>query len=154
MNSGGHALLDSSFYSDTCFARMMHRTGEISTREFETYRVIYQAMTASVLLPSVCVRMQVDPMVAAERIRSRASKRDGRKSELVIDHGYLQALDQEIDVTVSVLRSQGVRVINLPWDANQTTEQARAADVAWLAKEICETRPPDLFLQHHRRVIG
>jgi len=149
----GHAVCDRSYYGDTCFARMMNRTGEITDREFETYRVIYQAMTASVLLPSACIRLRVDPEVAAERIRGRAAKREGRKSELVIDLGYLQALDEEIDTTVDVLRDQGVRIIEVPWSADRSDPSSRAKVIEDLAAQIQGVSPPNLFL-HHRRVVG
>lgn len=153
MNGSGNALLDRSFYGDTCFARMMNRTGEISEREFETYRVLYQSMTASVLLPSACVRLKVDPAVAADRIRRRAEVRDGRKSEMTIDLGYLEALDHEIETTVGVLKQQGVRVFEVPWTTDRQTPELRAADIQELAAAIKDTAPPDLFRLHHRRVV-
>lgn len=154
MMGNGDACLDRSFYGDTCFARMMARSGEITEREFETYRVIYQAMTASVLLPTACVRLRVDPEVAAERIRRRASEREGRRSELVIDLGYLRALDREIDVTVDVLRQQGVAVHDVAWDADMATPEARNRAVQALAEALHAKEPVDLFLQHHRRIAG
>ena len=55
MNGYGQAVLDRSFYGDTCFARMLNRSGDLSDREFDTYKSIYHAMTASVLLPNVSV---------------------------------------------------------------------------------------------------
>lgn len=154
MSGRGHAVCDRSFYGDTCFARMMNRTGEISTREFETYRVLYQAMTASVLLPSVCIRLRVSPDIAANRIRSRASAREGRKSELVIDPQYLRALDAEIDTTVEVLRGQGVRVMDLHWDQDLATPESRSSTIQLLAEQILKSTPMDMFAHHHRRVVG
>lgn len=154
MMGRGHAVLDRSFYGDTCFARLMNRTGEISDREFDTYRTIYQSMTASVLLPSICFRLKVDPEVAAERIRRRASDRAGRRSELVIDLGYLRSLDAEIDATVGVLRGQGVRVVEIPWDMDLQTPEGRAMVVRDLAQTVENARPTDLFLQHHTRIIA
>lgn len=154
LSQHGHACLDRSFYGDTCFARMMTRTGEISEREFETYRMIYQSMTASVLLPSVCVRLRVDPKIAATRIQERASQREGRKSELTIDLGYLQALDEEIDRTVAVLAQQGVRVLDVPWSTHRTTPEERAEAIQGIASTILNTTPPDLFLQYHKRVLA
>jgi len=153
MSNRGHACLDRSFYGDTCFARMMNRTGEISDREFETYRIIYQAMTASVLLPSACVRLRVDPAVAAARIQHRASEREGRKSELTIDLSYLEALDREIDTTVEVLRQQGVQIFDIPWSENRGSASERAGAVQDMVKQITAVSSPDLFLQTHRRVL-
>lgn len=152
MTGKGNAVLDRSFYGDTCFARMMNKTGEITPREFETYRILYQSMSASVLLPNTCVRLRVDAAVAAERIRKRAEKRDGRKSELVIDLSYLEALDQEIDVTIGILQQQGVRVFEVPWTENRQTSEDRAQDIQQLAAKILDVAPPDLFKLHHQRV--
>lgn len=148
----GHAVCDRSFYGDTCFARMMHRTGQISDREFETYRMLYQSMTAGVLLPSVCVRLHLDPTVAASRIQKRAERRSGRKSELVIDVGYLRALDAEIDATVKVLREQGVHVIDVDWNSDRDRVADRVSVVSDLVQRIGATSEPDLFDLHHRRV--
>jgi deoxyadenosine/deoxycytidine kinase len=153
MSNRGHACLDRSFYGDTCFARMMNRTGEISDREFETYRVIYQTMTASVLLPSACVRLRVDPKIAAERIQMRASEREGRRSELTIDLGYLEALEREIDITTEVLRQQGVQILEIPWSENRGSPEERSEAVREIADRIHRVEEPDLFLQHHRRVL-
>lgn len=153
MGGKGHAICDRSYYGDTCFARMMHKTGQISEREFDTYRSMYQAMTASVLLPSVCVRLRVDPAVAAERISKRAELREGRRSELTIDLGYLRALDEEIETTVDILRGQGVRVLDLNWGLNLGTPEERADAIHILASQIVAVPEPDLFQLHHRRII-
>ena len=153
MGGMGHAICDRSYYGDTCFARMMHKTGQISDREFDTYRNMYQAMTASVLLPSVCVRLHVDPSVAATRIAKRAAQREGRRSELIIDLDYLRALDEEIETTVGILQGQGVRVIDLDWGADLGAPEDRAEMIHQLASQIVAVPEPDLFQLHHRRVI-
>lgn len=152
MNGQGYAVTDRSYFGDTCFARLMNKTGDISDREFDTYKNIYQIMTASILLPSVCVRLCLNPETAAERIRSRASIREGRRSELVIDLGYLTALDAEIDTTVKILEQQGVRVINIDWNANRDTPESRAPAIQKIADTIHSMSPPDLF-QLHKRLL-
>jgi deoxyadenosine/deoxycytidine kinase len=149
----GHSVLDRSYYGDVCFARMMNRTGEITDREFNTYRTLYKAMTASVLLPSVCIRLRVDPQVAAERIRRRAEAREGRKFESVIDLTYLQNLDEEIEQTVGVLRSQGVHIYDVPWNTDRQAPEERLEFVGQIAGSIQQRVPQDLFVQHHRRVV-
>ena len=153
MNTGGHAVMDRSFYGDTCFARMMNRSGHISDREFETYSLTYHAMTASVLLPQVCVRLLVSPEIAAERIGKRLSEREGRKSEGSIDLGYLKKLDMEITHMTNVLSSQGVKVLELPWDVDRDSSEDRERAVTSLASRIKEFSPPDVFLDLHRRTI-
>lgn len=153
MSGGGPAILDRSFYGDTCFARMLNKMGHIDDNEFQTYKQIYQAMTASVLLPNVCVRVLVSPSVSNDRIAARYSKREGRECESAIDLQYLRNLDVEISHTVDVLRKQGVNVIDMPWDVDRDSEEDRHIAVMSLAERIKEYRPVDVFLDMHRRTV-
>jgi deoxyadenosine/deoxycytidine kinase len=153
MNNYGHAVLDRSFQGDTCFARMLHRSGVMSQREFDTYKSIYHAMTASVLLPNVCVRLVVAPRVAQGRIKRRMEEQTGRECEDVIDLQYLTDLDTEISHMTDVLRGMGVSVIELPWDDHREKSADRAAVIERLAAQIVENGPVDLFLDTHRRSI-
>ena len=151
MNTGGVAVLDSSYFQDTCFARMLVKAGDMSPDEFTTYRTLYQAMTASVLLPNVCIRVLVDPVAAQQRLATRLEQRTGRAPEKVIDLGYLQALDHEIGHMVGTLRGLGVTTIDLPWDTERESPAQRAQTVRALAQRILALEPVDLFLDLHRR---
>ena len=151
MSGRGFAICDRSFYGDTCFARMMNKSGEIGDREFRTYRILYQAMTASVLLPAVCVRLEVSPDTAAERIRRRAEERTGRKCELSISLEYLRRLDEEINRTVDVLSDQGVQIITAPWDTDMGSPEQRLSDILSVADTIRCVTACDLLDAHHKR---
>ena len=153
MQGHGHAVLDRSFYGDTAFARLQLKTGVMSEREFKTYSMIYHAMTASILLPSVCVRILVSPEIANHRVGRRMEKETGRKCETAIDLDYLRGLDREIDHMVGVLRHQGVVILDLPWDVDRDSPEARKSTVDSLASRIKALEPPDLFLDLHRRAI-
>jgi deoxyadenosine/deoxycytidine kinase len=151
-DSGGPAILDRSFYGDTCFAKMLTHSGHMEQREFETYALLYQAMTAHVLLPTVCIRIMVDPKTAQQRIAKRYELREGRKAESVIDLAYLQALDREIAAMVNILRRQGVLVLDVPWDTERDTQDQRRQAVQSLAHHINSHAPSDIFLELHGRV--
>lgn len=153
MNGEGHAILDRSYFGDTCFARLLFRGGLMSEREFNTYRAIYHSMTATVLLPNVCVRLLVAPDISLERINRRMSEREGRKCESTIDLKYLMDLDREISFMVSVLRQEGVTIIDMPWDVDRESEEQRRIAVEGLACRIGEEEPPDTFLDLHRRTL-
>jgi len=153
MSGVGHAVLDRSYFGDTCFARLQLRNGCMTQREFNTYRNIYHAMTASVLLPNVCVRLLVSPEVARRRIRARMEEREGRRCESVIELQYLIDLDREISHMVGVLRQEGVTVIDMPWDVDRESPETRAIAVESLACRIAEEVPPDPFLDLHRRTL-
>lgn len=149
----GHTISDRSFYGDVCFARLMHESGDISDREFNTYRSLYQTMTASVLLPTVCVHLQVDPEVSAERIQRRMELRAGRKCEAAISLSYLEALDKEIRQMTQTLQNQGVHVIGVPWNEDLDTTEKRHLLVAEIAEQIQSIEHTDLFFKHHQRVL-
>lgn len=153
MANQGHAVLDRSYFGDTAFARLQLAMGDMSPREFETYRQSYHSMTASVLLPHVCVRLLVGPEQAQERIRRRMEEQTGRVCESVIDRGYLEALDKEINHMVAVLRQQGVTVYEMPWDIDRLTEEDRVLAVKGLASRIESLEPLDIFLDLHRRTM-
>ncbi|MBM4354649.1 MAG: deoxynucleoside kinase [Deltaproteobacteria bacterium] len=153
MSGAGHAVLDRSYFGDTCFARLQLRNGSMTLREFNTYRDLYHTMTAHVLLPNVCVRLLVSPEVSRRRIESRMEQREGRKCEAGIDLQYLIDLDREISHMVAVLRSQGVTVIDMPWDVDRESAEQRRLAVDSLACRIAEQDAPDSFLDLHRRTL-
>ena len=68
MQGYGHSILDRSYFGDTAFANLQLSSGLMSPREFDTYRSLYQAMTASVLHPQVCVYLDVTTDTAQRRI--------------------------------------------------------------------------------------
>lgn len=153
MNGQGHAVMDSSYWQDTAFARLQVKMGLMTDREFNTYSSIYHAMTASVLLPNVCVRVLASPEVCNSRVAKRMAIETGRKCETAIDLDYLRGLEQEIDHMVGVLRSQGVTVLDMPWDIDRGTPEDRRGAVEALASRIAALNPPDFFLDLHRRTI-
>lgn len=153
MQGHGCSILDRSYYGDTAFARVQRALGLMSEREFDTYQTIYHAMTASILYPTVCVRILVDPEVCNQRIARRMEREEGRKCEKAIDLHYLKSLDREIGHMVAVLRSQGVVIIDMPWDVDRDSPEQRERAVQSLASRIMSVDPPDMFLDLHRRTL-
>lgn len=151
LNGYGHAVLDRSYFGDTAFARLQLKLGDMTQREFDTYSAIYHRMTASVLLPNVCVRLLVAPKVAQQRIMRRMESETGRKCESVIDIEYLEELDYQINYMTDVLRRQGVMVFDMPWDIDRLSESDRQQAVEGLAARIEGLAPVDFFLDLHRR---
>lgn len=149
----GPAILDRSFYGDTAFAQLQLELGHMPEREFQTYRSIYEAMTASVLLPTFCVHLRVSPETAAARICKRMTVETGRVVENVIDLSYLVNLDQQVTNMVEVLGQQGVRILDLPWDLDRGPEELEGA-IAAASLVIAEGSSRDLLTQHHRRVVS
>lgn len=153
MQGTGHAVLDRSYYGDTAFARLQLKLGLMTEREFGTYQTLFHAMTASVLLPTVCLRVLVSPEIAQQRVIKRMEKETGRRCETAVSLEYLRGLDSEIDHMVGVLKTQGVTVYDMPWDEDRDTPETRASAIQGIAARIQNLTPPDLFLDLHRRTI-
>jgi len=153
MQGVGNALLDRSYFGDTAFARLQLRMGLMSQDEFNTYSKLYHGMTASVLHPAVCVRILVSPETCNRRILSRMGIEPGRTCETAIDLEYLRNLDDEIGHMVNVLQTQGVTVLNVPWDEDRANPEDRQEAVEGLAARIEAIVPTDPFLDLHRRTI-
>lgn len=153
MQGYGPAVLDRSYYGDTGFARLQRAKGLMSEREFKTYQNIYHAMTASVLHPTVCVRILVSPEICNKRISKRMELREGRRCEQAIDLEYLKMLDKEIDHMIAVLRHNGVMILDVPYDVDRDSSEQREQAVKSLSDRILAVDPPDFFLDLHRRTI-
>lgn len=153
MGGRGHAIVDRSLPGDTAFARLQLKLGDMSQDEFDTYAAVYHAMTSTVLLANVCVRLLVAPEVALERIQKRMERQTGRRCEAGVSLDYLKALDREIDHMAAVLRAQGVMVLDMPWDVERDTAEQRGQAVRGLAARIESLEPVDWFLDLHRRTI-
>ena len=153
LSGNGHAVLDRSYFGDTCFARLQLKNGALGEREFQTYSSIYHNMTSSVMLPSIMVRLLVAPEIAHQRIQRRMQDETGRVCESTIPLKYLKDLDAEISRMAAILRTQGVTVIDIPWDVDRDTTESREVAVMSLAARIAEQEPLDDFLDLHRRTL-
>ena len=149
----GFGVLDRSFYGDTCFARMLAKSGHITEKQFKSYTRLYKTMTYFVPLPNVLVRLLIHPEFAAERIKKRAEERAKTRGDEVTTVGveYLRALDTEITFMSRGVIGQGVNVIEISWDADRDTPEQRERTVRGVADRIVNYKPLDLFLDLHRR---
>jgi hypothetical protein len=77
----------------------------------------------------------------------------GRRCESAIDLAYLRDLEVEINHMVGVLRNQGVVVLDMPWDVDRDSPEARADAVAALAARIHAIKPINQLLDDHRRTV-
>lgn len=109
-------VLDRSYFGDACFARVQKALGFFNDAEFEAYFSLHKDMATHILYPSVVVYVKTSPKVCMERIAKRRSEKEGRACEAGIELAYLDALHNEIDRTVSELRSRGCRVLVLDYD--------------------------------------
>ena len=154
MTTGQDAVLDRSYFGDTAFARLQLSMGDMTSDEFNTYQSIYHAMTASVLLPNICVHLQVEPEIAQHRIARRMQEQTGRSCEDAIDLQYLKDLKVEEGKVIKALEAQGVRVLTMDWNEDRNDPILRQDMIKGIATYIQDYQPPgDMFLDLHRRTI-
>jgi len=153
LSGRGDAVLDRSLYGDVSFAHVQRNMKLMDERDFNAYARIYRWMTMEVGYPDMCVRLLVSPETSLNRIQKRIGERDGRKCEDGINIEYLQMLDDEIGNITRFLQTQGVRVLNLPWDVEREDENARRESVNSLKTLIHSMQSYDPFELLHTRVM-
>ncbi len=155
LNGSGDAVIDGGFWLDTCFARMIHKSGLMEEREFETYSSIFRSMTANVMLPTIVIRLDTSPESALRRIEIRAGANPQRRTEAArVTPEYLAALGKEIAALCQELAAMGVEVIHTFWDEDRDSPAQRQQAVEGLARRVRDHNPPDPFLASWRRRIG
>lgn len=106
--SARDVIQDRTIYEDVIFAKMLHESGDISDRDFDTYRAAFTNMTNFLHRPDVIVYLDVTPETAMERVnkRARASESGGIPVEYLraLRDGYEDWIATGIDGRIPVLR--------------------------------------------------
>ncbi len=83
------AIADRSIYEDAyIFARALHHLGNLSERDYKSYRVVFDLVTASLPRPDLLLYLRAPVDVLLDRIHKR-----GRGMESGISRDYLALLD-------------------------------------------------------------
>lgn len=83
------AIIDRSIYEDAyIFARALHSMGNITERDYGTYRQVFDLVVRTLPLPSLLIYLQAPVGILVERIKKR-----GREIESSIDPNYLALLE-------------------------------------------------------------
>lgn len=83
------AIIDRSIYEDAyIFARALHSMGNISERDYLTYRQVFDMVVRTLPIPSLLIYLKAPVDVLLQRIAMR-----GREIETSIDPDYLRLLD-------------------------------------------------------------
>lgn len=152
LQSGSNVVIDRSYFGDTAFARLQLKNGTLTQDEFDTYVLSYHNMTASVLLPQICIYLQTDPKISQQRINKRMEIQLGRKCEDAIDLQYLKDLEIEEDDMINTLEKQGVKIIRLDWDEDKTEEEIKEY-AKTIVDDIRNNKTADLFNNLYKRKI-
>ncbi len=83
------AIADRSIYEDAyIFARALHHLGNLTERDYSSYRAVFDLVTAGLPRPDLLLYLRAPVDVLVERIRRR-----GRGMESGISYDYLALLD-------------------------------------------------------------
>lgn len=153
LSNRGDVISDSSYFQDTCYAKLQRSSGHMTEREYESYCQLFKCMTSSVTFPDVCIYLDVEPQTSQERIRRRMEYRTGRKCENVVDKEYLMKLKANIIEMLGVLHDSGVEIVWQPWnedrpDPNDRKEQIQ--NIANLIEHIPVKGTSNLFQSYAR----
>jgi deoxyadenosine kinase len=125
------AIQDRTIYEDVIFAKMLHESGDISDRDFETYCSAFANMSNFLHRPDIIVYLDVTPEVAHDRVVARAR---GCEQGLVPIE-YLRALrDGYEDWLASGIRGR-IPVLRIDWSG--AASDANIASVAEKINAIC-----------------
>ena len=87
------AIIDRSIYEDAfIFARALHHLGNLSERDYHSYRQVFDLIVRSLPQPSLLIHLKAPVSTLVERIRRR-----GRAIESTITGSYLELLDTFYD---------------------------------------------------------
>lgn len=112
-------ILDRGLPGDHAFCRLHVNAGNISQREYDTYRTFYLNRTNKLKPPSIMFFLDVEPEVSLRRIHERA-----RGSEVNVTLKYLSDLrdqyyDLMIELTSGIHEWAGkVAVVRIPWNTD------------------------------------
>ncbi len=112
------AIIDRSIYEDAyIFARALNHMGNLSELDYQTYRRLFDLVTANLPTPSLLIYLKAPVTTLIERIHRRA-----RNIETGISRDYLELLDSYYDdwmktfdlCPVLTLRTDDLDFVNKP----------------------------------------
>lgn len=132
----GAVVQDRTIYEDAeIFATNLARRGILSTRDYETYRVLYEGMVAMLPAPHLLVYLKASVGLLAERIALR-----GRDYERTISIAYLSDLNELYDEWAQHTTLFPVLTV----DANDLDYVNHPADFEQVLASIVQHLPPEL----------
>lgn len=123
------AIIDRSIYEDAyIFARALHHMGNLSERDYLSYRQLFDLVVRTLPIPSLLIYLKAPVPTLIERIRSR-----GRAIENGITADYLSLLDSFYDdwlrafdlCPVLTIRTDDLDFVNQPRHLDTVMERIR-----------------------------
>lgn len=104
-------VFDRSIYADSCFVEVLRNADMMSDLEYDTYFKLKEQMFKSLLIPQLCIALDVSPEIALERIAQR-----GRECEKGITLDYLTNLKNEYEKVYTWLSDNDCTVVRIDYN--------------------------------------
>jgi deoxyadenosine kinase len=138
---GQGGIQDRSIYEDSVFARMLHDSGLMETRDFETYMRLFKNMSNFMRSPHVIVHLDINPERALENLKERS-----RGCESSVSLEYLINLKSAYDDFINEI-SQKIPVIRIDYSKfHEPEDMAREILREYLCMRHIHTVQADRFV--------
>jgi deoxyadenosine/deoxycytidine kinase len=119
-----NVVQDRTIYEDAyIFAPNLHEMGLMSTRDFETYRSLFDLMTSFIAPPDLLIYLRADVSLLVKQIQKR-----GRSYETGIRLDYLQSLNDKYEKWISSYKEGKLLII----DVEKVRFEERKEDLGYI----------------------
>jgi len=123
-----NVVQDRTIYEDAyIFAPNLHEMGLMSTRDFETYRSLFDLMTSFIAPPNLLIYLRADVSLLVKQIQKR-----GRSYETGIRLDYLQSLNDRYEKWISSYKGGKLLII----DVEKVRFEERKEDLGYIISLI------------------
>jgi deoxyadenosine/deoxycytidine kinase len=123
-----NVVQDRTIYEDAyIFAPNLHEMGLMSTRDFETYRSLFELMTSFIAPPDLLIYLRADVSLLVKQIQKR-----GRSYEIGIRLDYLQSLNDKYEKWISSYKEGKLLII----DVEKVRFEERKEDLGYIISLI------------------
>ena len=123
-----NVVQDRTIYEDAyIFAPNLHEMGLMSTRDFETYRSLFDLMTSFIAPPDLLIYLRADVSLLVKQIQKR-----GRSYETGIRLDYLQSLNDRYEKWISSYKGGKLLII----DVEKVRFEERKEDLGYIISLI------------------
>jgi len=104
-----NVVQDRTIYEDAyIFAPNLHEMGLMSSRDFETYRSLFDLMTSFIAPPDLLIYLRADVSLLVKQIQKR-----GRSYEVGIRLDYLQSLNEKYEKWIASYKEGKLLIIDV-----------------------------------------
>jgi len=132
LRSNENIVQDRTIYEDAyIFAQNLHESGLMSTRDFQTYKQIFDLSYGLVQKPDLLIYLRASVPTLVSQIRRR-----GRAYEMSISEDYLRRLNERYNNWIELLYQGDVLVIDVDKEDFILSSESRDRIVARVAQRI------------------